>query len=406
MRAGRADRSDAGGPFRHDQNGPTRIGTALEPDTGVGGAMGERKPVSPEDAAVWQQLLAGDSDAMTIVIARHRRVLICRAATLCGERPPLPMTAEDVFSETCRRFHRLSQLVRELARRNDDAVQRAKLWQQLYLSVQQKQVTPASPAENPTPQSVVATGSHRHWLQKLLESDSKLRATDTANPRWWASLTQLRQQILATLRKQSADQSQFDHEWSELQQRFAADLRVSPAEASEEERDEEFGLVNDEELLKWLRRLKEIKPLLASATPEMPADWPQIIEQILSRRGATFHVRGWLFKVLKNVVKDERKRCAREARRRKESSEEAVDETELATSEHDPLLLELRIQAIQDCLQQLRDKELHVVYLRLAGWKNTEISQVLEMPDNTVASHWNRALIALKPCVWGKLRND
>lgn len=47
----------------------------MEPDTGVGGAMGERKPVSPEDAALWQQVLAGDADAMTRLVERHRLAL-------------------------------------------------------------------------------------------------------------------------------------------------------------------------------------------------------------------------------------------------------------------------------------------------------------------------------------------
>jgi RNA polymerase sigma factor (sigma-70 family) len=367
--------------------------------------MGERKPVSPEDAALWQQVLAGDADAMTILLEKHRRVLTLRAATLC-KAPPLPMTADDVFGETCRRFCRLVKLVNELAKRSDDPAQRADLWRQLSVSVQENQGNPPVPAISPAPLRAAAAGSNLHWLEKLLESESKLRGTDTTNPRWWAALTQLRQQILATLRKQSVDQSQFDHEWSELQQRFAADLTLSPAQASDAERDEEFGLVSDEELVKWLRRLKEIKPLLRSTAPGMPADWSQVIEQILSRYGAASHIRGWLFKVLKNVVKDERKRCAREARRRKKSGEEAVAETELAVSEQDPLLLELRIRAIQDCLQHLSDKELHVVHLRLGDWKNSEIAQVLEMPDNTVASHWNRAKTALTPCVRGKLRND
>ena len=153
-------------------------------------------------------------------------------------------------------------------------------------------------------------------------------------------------------------------------------------------------------------RLKEIKPLLARGNATVPADWPQINQQILARHGAGFHVRGWLLTVLKNLVKDERKRCAREARRHRDAGREGTVPPERVAVEEDRLELERRLRALQGCLEGLSDDQRLVALLRQGGWKNTEIAEVLAMPDNTVASHLSRALTSLKPCVQGKLGSD
>ncbi len=368
--------------------------------------MGERKPVSPEDAALWQQVLAGDADAMTRLVERHRLALTRHAATLCDERPALPVTADDLVGTTCIRFVRLVQLVQELKSRNADSRQQEALWQELTLRAQAKAGREPPTAKSAAPNSVPPTSSPLRWLHKLLETERTLGESSAASPAWRECLTQFRQRMYAALRNQSASPSQFDRDWEALQQRWRAEQSLAPVEESDAEREEECGPVDNEELLKWLMRLKEIKPLLARGNATVPADWSQINQQILARHGAAFHVRGWLFTVLKNLVKDERKRCAREARRHRDAGREGTVPPERVAVEEDRLELERRLRALQGCLEGLSDEQRLVALLRQGGWKNTEIAEVLAMPDNTVASHLSRALTSLKPCVQGKLGSD
>lgn len=139
-----------------------------------------------------------------------------------------------------------------------------------------------------------------------------------------------------------------------------------------------------EVLFRYLVRLTGDRDLAADAAQEA-------FVRLVEKRPDGAQVRGWLFRVATNVIRDE----SRVRRRRVELLKEAPDRAPVADAPLDPeqelLLLEKRTM-VRGALDALNLKDRTVLLMREQGFSHQEIAEAVGTTTKSVGSMISRAL--------------
>jgi len=117
----------------------------------------------------------------------------------------------------------------------------------------------------------------------------------------------------------------------------------------------------------------------------------EVFLRLMSQRRAPEHLRGWLFRSVRNAVVSRWRRRTRRARRERQAAENHRAWFETAGASSDAT------DAVQSALAALPEAQREVVVLRLWGKLTLrEISDIVGRPISTLSDQYQAALAAVK----------